>query len=226
MAAVQRQLRVLVLDCGGITNPDCEAGMAAVAAAMGVTEEEATLGHKTAWSLARSDRTFTKYWEHTFKTAGVPPGARTKERAAACEAALGVALRVSYPDSLEAAGWAKSQGVVVGVISNHLVAPPLFDYCSAGAGLAALVSDPSLLVVSQAVGLGKPDPAIYQLFFDRLLKLHPEATSADLCFVDDKEKNCAAALALGWRAIHYDARKAGPGELRKRIVHELELCDA
>ena len=78
-------------------------------------------------------------------------------------------------------------------------------------------------VGTQAVGLGKPDPAIYQLFFERLLKLHPEATSADLCFVDDKEKNCAAALALGWRAINHDARKVGPGELRKRIVQELEL---
>ena len=223
MAATQRQLRVLVLDCGGITNPDCEAGMADVAAAMGVTEEAARLGHKAAWSLARSDPTFTEYWPRVFETAGVPPDARTKELAAACEAALGLALRVSYPDSLEAANWAKSQGVVVGVISNHLVAPALFDYCSEGAGLATLVSDPTLLVVSQAVGLGKPDPAIYQLFFERLLKLHPEATSADLCFVDDKEKNCTAALALGWRAINHDARKVGPGELRKRIVQELEL---
>ena len=226
MAATQPRLRVLVLDCGGITNPDCEAGMADVAAAMGVNEEDATLGHKAAWSLARSDPTFTEYWDHAFKVAGVPPDARTKERQEACEAALGAALRVSYPDSLEAASWARSQGVVVGVISNHLVAPPLFDYCSEGAGLAALVSDPSLLVVSQAVGLGKPDPAIYELFFERLLKLHPEAKSADLCFVDDKEKNCAAALALGWRAIHHDARKVGPGELRKRIVQELELGEA
>ena len=103
-------LRVLVLDCGGITNPDCEAGMADVAAAMGVNEEDATLGHKAAWSLARSDPTFTEYWDHAFKVAGVPPDARTKERQEACEVALGAALRVNYPDSLEAASWARSQG--------------------------------------------------------------------------------------------------------------------
>ena len=156
-------LRVLVLDCGGITNPDCEAGVTDVAAAMGVTEEAALLGHKAAWSLARSDPTMTEYWSRVFETAGLQPDAWTKERTAACEAALGAALRQSYPDSLEAARWARSQGAVVGIISNHLVAPPLFDYCCEGAGLAELVSDPSLMVVSQAVGLGKPDPAIYRL---------------------------------------------------------------
>ena len=39
MMAASSRLRVLVLDCGGITNPDCEAGLDDVAAAMGVPAE-------------------------------------------------------------------------------------------------------------------------------------------------------------------------------------------
>ena len=39
--AVKPCIKVLVLDCGGITNPDCELGNNAVAAAMGVSPEAA-----------------------------------------------------------------------------------------------------------------------------------------------------------------------------------------
>ena len=41
------RMRVLVLDCGGITNPDCELGNAAVAVAMGVSPEDAQRGECT-----------------------------------------------------------------------------------------------------------------------------------------------------------------------------------
>ena len=102
---------------------------------------------------------------------GVPEEERTAERVAACEAALAPALSTTFTASVRAAQRAKAAGATVGIISNHLVSPPLFEYCADGAGLRALVSDPTLLVVSQAVGLGKPDPAIYRLFFQRLRAL-------------------------------------------------------
>ena len=60
---------------------------------------------------------------------------------------------MSFKETLALTHRLKQGGVTVGMISNHLVAPNLFDYCAEGANLRELVSHPSLLVVSQAVGL-------------------------------------------------------------------------
>ena len=210
--------RVLVLDCGGITNPDCEAGNEAVAIAMGVSAEAARRGHKAAWAESRSNPAESGYWLKVFEVAGVPPELRTADRVAACEAALGPALARTYPETLAVARQLKEKGVVVGVISNHLVTPPLFEYCAQGAGLHSLVSDESLLVVSQAVGIGKPDGAIYRLFFERLQAFSPGVTPSELIFVDDKAKNVEAAQAEGWQGIVYNAATAVPGMLAKELA--------
>jgi len=215
-ASTTKKPRVLVLDCGGITNPDCEAGNSEVAAAMGVEPDKARAGHKAAWVLARSDPSFCGYWSRLFEVAGVPEPERTPMQEAACEAALAPALRRCYADSLRIAQKLKDEhGFTIGIISNHLVAPNLFEYCAEGAGLHALVSHPSLLVVSQAVGLGKPDPAIYQLFFERLRALDPGVTPAELLFVDDKEKNVEAAMSLGWRGLVFNAGTASKGDFEQ-----------
>ena len=211
-------LRVLVMDCGSVTNPDCGAGNDAVAACMGVAAEDCRRGHKAAWALARSDAAFREYWPHVFETAGVPPESRTPERVAACEAALGEALSQTYPDTLEAAGCAKAAGLLIGMISNHLVYPNLFEYCAQGAALHSLVSDPTLLVVSQAVSLAKPDPKIFRLFYQRLAKLDPTIAPQSLLFLDDKEVNVAAAVAEGWQAVVYDAKVAPAGTLRRLLA--------
>lgn len=211
-------IRVLVMDCGSVTNPDCGAGNEAVAKCMGVAAEDCRRGHKAGWALARSDANFREYWSQAFETAGVPPANRTPARVAACEAALGEALRQTYPDTLEAARQAKAAGLLIGVISNHLVYPDLFEYCAQGAGLHSLVSDPTLLVVSQAVSLAKPDPNIFRLFFERLARLDPTATPQSLLFLDDKDVNVAAAVAEGWQAVVYDAKVAPAGTLRRLLT--------
>ncbi len=63
------------------------------------------------------------------------------------------------------------------------------------------------LVVSGAVGLIKPDPAIYRLFCARA------GVAPETCvFVDDKRDNCDAARGIGMDAIHFtgaDALQAG-----------------
>ncbi len=53
-------------------------------------------------------------------------------------------------------------------------------------------------VFSYEVGLLKPDPAIFQLTIERF-GLVPELTA----YIDDLKENCAAAAALGFRAIHH-----------------------
>ena len=63
-AAGPPNIRVLVLDCGGITNPDCELGNDAVAAVMGVAPDDAQVRARAAvkcavrhaWRLARSEK--------------------------------------------------------------------------------------------------------------------------------------------------------------------------
>ena len=104
------------------------------------------------------------------------------------------------------------------IISNHVTSPPWFQACADAAGLYELASDPSLVVVSQEVEAAKPDRRIYDIFFERLLRLEPRAEPSGLVFVDDKEKNVAAAVALGWQGLTFNATKAGPGELATALA--------
>jgi 2-haloacid dehalogenase len=53
-------------------------------------------------------------------------------------------------------------------------------------------------VVSGAVGLVKPDPAIFRLLLER----HGLA-AADCLFIDDSERNVRAAEALGMQAHRF-----------------------
>lgn len=59
------------------------------------------------------------------------------------------------------------------------------------------------VVISEDVGLRKPDPAIYQLMLTRL------GLDASACvFVDDLPRNVEAARALGIRAVWHDGDHA------------------
>ena len=55
-----------------------------------------------------------------------------------------------------------------------------------------------VVVVSAAVGLAKPDPAIYRLALERL-GTAPERT----VFVDDFQRNVVAASELGMHGVHF-----------------------
>ena len=70
------------------------------------------------------------------------------------------------------------------------------------------------IVVSGQVKLLKPDPAIYFLALDRF-RLRP----ADALFVDDREINVEAALAVGMQAHLF----TGAEDLRARLVAEALL---
>jgi 2-haloacid dehalogenase len=66
------------------------------------------------------------------------------------------------------------------------------------------------VVVSGSERLLKPDPAIYEVLFRRQ-KIAP----ADCAFVDDSEKNVAAARALGMHAIHFRDPAQARAEFRE-----------
>jgi len=54
------------------------------------------------------------------------------------------------------------------------------------------------IVISGEVGMVKPQPEIYQLACDNL-----SVESQDVVFVDDIERNCAGAEAVGMKSIFY-----------------------
>jgi 2-haloacid dehalogenase len=70
-----------------------------------------------------------------------------------------------------------------------------------------------LIVLSGEVELIKPDPKIFEL----LLEKTGRAASACV-FIDDAEKNIAAAQALGFRTIRYVSAEAMARELREMGV--------
>lgn len=65
------------------------------------------------------------------------------------------------------------------------------------------------VIVSSEVGLIKPDPAIFQAFFQTYDKA-PE----DCVFIDDREINIEASKAIGMHGLHF----TGPSQLRSELA--------
>jgi 2-haloacid dehalogenase len=59
------------------------------------------------------------------------------------------------------------------------------------------------IVVSGHESIIKPDPAIYQLMYQRILRHHPTAQVSDLIFIDDSLINAQGASSVGWQGIHH-----------------------
>jgi 2-haloacid dehalogenase len=65
------------------------------------------------------------------------------------------------------------------------------------------------ILVSGEVGLIKPDPGIYRLLCERFA-----IAPADAVYIDDNERNAAAAAALGMHGIHF----TDPAALRRELA--------
>jgi epoxide hydrolase-like predicted phosphatase len=70
-----------------------------------------------------------------------------------------------------------------------------------------------VIVDSAFVGMRKPDPRIYELTLERLGDVRPE----ECVFVDDVDVNCAAAEALGMRAVHFTGAERAIGEVESLV---------
>jgi putative hydrolase of the HAD superfamily len=81
----------------------------------------------------------------------------------------------------------------LGVLSNADIT--LEDRMRDGLGIHHLFDT---VICSAAVGMAKPDPAIYALAAERL-GLAPEAC----VFIDDLDRNVEAARAAGMSVVHY-----------------------
>ncbi|MGH4035458.1 HAD-IA family hydrolase [Actinomycetota bacterium Odt1-20B] len=98
---------------------------------------------------------------------------------------------------------ARAARLHVSLVTN---ATPWLDEDLAALGLADLADD---VVSSAVVGLAKPDPRIYELAARRA------GVPAERClFVDDRQENVDAAVALGMTGVLYRE----PGDLRDALA--------
>lgn len=74
-----------------------------------------------------------------------------------------------------------------------------------------LASSFGTVVVSGAVKMLKPDPAIFRLFCDRA-----GLRAEDCLFIDDKAENCAGAISIGMEAEHFTTAAALESALTAR----------
>jgi putative hydrolase of the HAD superfamily len=105
----------------------------------------------------------------------------------------GDGARIVRDDVVDAAIRAKAGGRKAAIITNNIA--------EFSEGWRALFADldamADVIIDSSAVGLRKPDPAIFQLTLDQLGGVAPERAA----FLDDAPGNIAAARALGIHAI-------------------------
>lgn len=111
------------------------------------------------------------------------------------------------PDTVPFLEHLRERGVRTAFVSNCADnTRPLLD----ALGLSGMVDE---LVLSCEVQTSKPDPVIYQTALERL-----GVTANETVFVDDQSAFCAAASALGIRAVTID-RSNGGGDVA--ALHEL-----
>ncbi|MFI6503889.1 HAD family hydrolase [Nonomuraea typhae] len=107
---------------------------------------------------------------------------------------------------------ARTLGLRTGVLSNSLGTGEYDPYAG-----YELESSFDVVVLSDRVGLRKPDPAVFTLALNRL------GVSAPACaFVDDSPANPDAARRLGMTAILFNGSASGLGQIEKLITANRE----
>lgn len=203
--------RCLVLDCGRITNADSGRADTIRRHVPAELSEEFCRVSRDLWDEMKvhADNTEDEFWRRSLEICAVDPALIDTIKPEIHET-----LRHTYPESLEVLRRARSQGIPVGMISNHT--SWWFKVCAESARLYELIPE-DLVVVSCDAGCCKPDADIYKFFLKRLEAAHPGLTASDCIFVDDKEKNVLAAKSLGFIGLRFDAAAAEPGELMRQL---------
>lgn len=115
-----------------------------------------------------------------------------------------------FPEVKALLDWCRAQGLCMGVISDTSPSLPL---TLEAAGIGDYFQ---CTICSSLVGVGKPEPAIYQAALDAL-----GVTAEESVYVDDYDVEADGARAMGFTAFHIDRSK--PGDGRWRINSLLEI---
>ncbi len=125
-----------------------------------------------------------------------------------------------YPDAIRCIEGLRAAGYGVAVAANQPA--------SRSAELRALGVEPDVMVMSDELGLAKPDPA----FFDRVLELLGRPVASDVAYVGDRVDNDVVAVrAMGLRSVWIRRgpwgwlRQPGPGECDLTVANLDELVD-
>lgn len=147
------------------------------------------------WGAKLTDgrATLAEAIEAVVRGSGGEPGEDEVAALVAADQELIIELATVYPDTVPFLEELRAAGVRTAFVSN--CSENTWRLLSA-LGLSALVDE---LVLSCEVGAAKPDPKIYQVALDRL------GVSADrTVFIDDQQRFCVGATALGITAIRID----------------------
>ncbi|WP_127353811.1 HAD family hydrolase [Actinacidiphila soli] len=98
------------------------------------------------------------------------------------------------PRMVQAARRARAAGIKVAMLSNSFGITPYNPYKALG----MWDGEWDAIVLSEQVGVRKPDPGIYQHTLDAL-----QLAGEECVFVDDHAENLPPAQALGIRTIHH-----------------------
>ena len=90
----------------------------------------------------------------------------------------------------------KSRGFRIGILTNMA---PRFAREHFESAFADFIAQADAMVISGDEGIVKPQREIYDLLRERI-----GLPAASLLFVDDLERNVAAARAAGWQAIRFE----------------------
>lgn len=110
---------------------------------------------------------------------------------------------VPVPEMLAAADAVRRAGLRTAVVSNN------FREWSGWQRLVDAENRFDTVIDSSAVGLRKPDPAIYELALERVGGISPD----DAVFLDDFEWNLGSAAELGLHTLHVTDPVAGAADL-------------
>jgi putative hydrolase of the HAD superfamily len=108
---------------------------------------------------------------------------------------------------LEVAERARAAGVRTGVVSNSLGTTPFNPYTA-----WRLTERFNVVVLSEEIGLRKPDPRVFEIASDEL-GVPPEAC----VFVDDMAHNLEPARTLGMAVVHHTEASRTVAELEELL---------
>ena len=180
-------IKAVIFDWGGVIAPNPNGGWLHVLATILDMTIDEILPHWRAAGyedLSKGTINETKFWSQLERSLGKPLPDE-KERIWT----NGTALH-PWPQVLSLVDWLRKKGIISVVLSN-VVRPVSTILRREG-----LYNEFDIVVLSDEVGLVKPDAAIYRLALDKL------GLRADECiYIDDLPKNLTPAAALGMAVV-------------------------
>lgn len=180
-------IKAVIFDWGGVIAPNPNGGwMNVLADMLGMTFEEL----RPHWHAAGYQELSTglinedTFWSQFEDSLGKPLHIDTSK-----VWVEGSALQ-PWPEMLQLVDQLRADGVISAVLSNTV--QPL----STTLRKMGQYDNFDIVVLSDEVGIAKPDPAIYKLVLDKL-GLEPE----ECIYIDDIERNLAPAVAMGMATI-------------------------